>query len=59
MLKIFNQWTRIIEIRALLILKIKMLNKIMAAHNKLFVTNRAYFKKNNKMIVKIILIQMR
>ena len=48
-----------LETQALLILKIKMLNKIMAANNKLFIINQKYFMKNSKMIMNANLIQMK
>lgn len=42
-----------------IILKIIMLNKIMAANNKLFIINQKYFMKNSNMITNANLIQMK
>jgi len=56
---IFIEKKRDLKTLPLLILKIKMLNKIMAANNKLFIINKKYFMKNSKMIMYTNLIQMK
>lgn len=56
---IFIEKKRDLKTLPLLILKIKMLNKIMAANNKLFIINLKYFMKNSKMIMNVNLIQMK
>jgi hypothetical protein len=59
MLIIFKDRKIGLEIQILLILKVKMLNKLMAANNKLFFINRKYYMKNSKMIMNANIIQMK